>query len=127
MLGGCGKRDSAAKCAAVSDILRGACGQKTTEDSRLFISSLEDISAFQNAVRKHWGIENSLHWCLDMTFREDYSRTRKDHSAENMAVVRHISLNLLKAHPAKISLARKRRRCSYDDAFLADVLLSVHA
>ena len=103
------------------------CQDKTTEDSRLFISSLEDISAFQNAVRKHWGIENSLHWCLDMTFREDYSRTRKDHSAENMAVVRHISLNLLKAHPAKISLARKRRRCSYDDAFLADVLLSVHA
>lgn len=100
---------------------------KTTEDSRLFISSIEDISVFQNAVRKHWGIENSLHWCLDVTFREDYSRIRKDHSAENMAVVRHISLNLLKAHPSKISLARKRRRCSYDDAFLADVLLSVHA
>ena len=100
---------------------------KTTEDSRLFISSLEDISAFQNAVRKHWGIENSLHWCLDMFFREDYSRIRKYHSAENMAVVRHISLNLLKAHPSKISLARKRRRCSYDDTFLAQVLLSVHA
>ena len=100
---------------------------KTTEDVRFFISSLEDISAFSQAVRKHWGIENSLHWCLDMTFHEDYSRIRKDHTAENMAVVRHISLNMLKNHPAKISIARKRRRCSYDDAFLAEVILCFHA
>lgn len=99
----------------------------TTEDVRFFISSLEDISAFSEAARKHWGIENSLHWCLDMTFREDYSRIRKDHSAENMAVVRHIALNILKSYPAKISLARKRRRCAYDDAFFADVMGSVHA
>ena len=100
---------------------------KTTEDVRFFISSLEDISVFSQAVRKHWGVENSLHWCLDMTFHEDYSRIRKDHSAENMAVVRHISLNMLKNHPAKISVARKRRRCSYDDAFLAEVILNFHA
>ena len=52
---------------------------------------------------------------------------RKDHSAENMAVVRRIALNALKQHPAKISLARKKRRCSYDDVFLAEVLLSFHA
>lgn len=100
---------------------------KICEDIRYFITSIPDISAFANAVRKHWGIENSLHWCLDMTFHEDYSRIRKDHSAENMAVVRHIALNILKNHPVNISLARKRRRCAYDDAFLADVLLSVHA
>ena len=96
-------------------------------DTRYFISSLSNIQTFSKAVRKHWGIENSLHWCLDMTFREDYSRIRKDHSAENMAVVRHVALNILKNHPAKISLARKRRRCSYDDAFFADVIHSVHA
>ena len=52
---------------------------------------------------------------------------RKDHSAENIAIVRHIALNLLKTFPAKMSVARKRRRCTYDDQFLADVLLSVHA
>lgn len=98
-----------------------------SEDTRHFITSIEDISIFSEAVRKHWGIENSLHWCLDMTFHEDYSRIRKDHSAENMAVVRHISLNILKNYPAKISLARKRRRCAYDDAFFADVINSVHA
>lgn len=97
------------------------------QDTRYFITPLSDLSAFANAVRKHWGIENSLHWCLDMTFHEDYSRIRKDHSAENMAVVRHIALNILKSNPENISLVRKRRRCSYDDAFLADVLRSVHA
>lgn len=98
-----------------------------SQDTRYFITSLSDVSAFASAVRKHWGIENSLHWCLDMTFHEDYSRIRKDHSAENMAVVRHIALNILKRFPANISLARKRRRCSYDDDFLADVLRSIHA
>ena len=101
-------------------------GEKTT-DERYYITSLTSVEAFSKAVRAHWGIENTLHWCLDMTFREDYSRTRKDHSAENMAVVRHIALDILKQYPEKISLARKRRRCAYDDAFLADVLLSVHA
>ena len=100
---------------------------KTTTDTRYFISSLEDINILADAIRKHWGIENSLHWCLDMTFHEDYSRIRKDHSAENMAVVRHIALNILKSYPEKISLARKRRRCAYDDIFFAKVMCSVRA
>lgn len=103
------------------------CDGKISESTRYYLTSVEQISLFANAARKHWGIENSLHWCLDVAFREDDSRIRKDHSAENMAVVRHIALNILKNYPAKISLARKRRRCSYDDAFLADVLASVRA
>ena len=61
-----------------------------------------------------------------MTFREDYSRIRKDRSAENMAVVRHMALSILKNYPEKLSLARKRCRCAYDDAFFADVIKSVH-
>ncbi len=89
-----------------------------SENYWYFITSLTDIKAFSRAVREHLSIENSLHWCLDMTFREDYSRIRKDHSAENMAVVRHIAMNIIQSFPAKISLARKRRRCSYDDALL---------
>lgn len=103
------------------------CNGKVTEDVRYYISSLTDINSFAKATRSHWGIENSLHWCLDMTFGEDYCRMRKDHSAENIAIVRHIALNLLKTFPAKMSVARKRRRCTYDDQFLADVLLSIHA
>ena len=102
-------------------------GGKVTEENRFYITSLTDIEIFSHAVRAHWGIESSLHWCLDMTFHEDYSRMRKDHSAENMAVVRHIALDILKQYPEKISLARKRRRCAYDDVFLANVLLSIHA
>ena len=71
-------------------------------------------------------MRTSLHWCLEMTFREDYSWIRKDHTAENMAVVRHIAPDTLKLHQAKISLARKKRRCSYDDAFLAEVLALIY-
>jgi predicted transposase YbfD/YdcC len=94
------------------------------EEARYFITSLTDVETFAKAVRAHWGIENSLHWCLDVVFREDYCRTRKDNSAENFAVIRRIALNILKKYPGKMSLARKRRKCLYDAEFMADVLLS---
>jgi predicted transposase YbfD/YdcC len=96
------------------------------EETRYFITSLTDIESFSRAVRSHWGIENSLHYCLDMTFREDENRTRKDNSAENFAVIRHIALNILKNFqtPKRMSLARKLRKCGYDADFMADVLLS---
>ena len=98
---------------------------KKTEETRYFITSLTDIEIFAKAVRKHWGIENSLHYCLDVTFNEDTNRTRKDNSAENFAVVRHIALNVLKNFPTsqKMSLARKRRKSQFDADFMADVLL----
>ena len=96
-----------------------------SEDTRYYITSLTDISEFSKAVRAHWGIENSLHWCLDVVFDEDHIRMRKDHSAENMAIVRHIALNILKNFPTpkKMSLSRKRQKCEYDFAFLKQVLL----
>ena len=97
---------------------------KVPEETRYFITSLTDIEEFARAVRGHWGIENSLHWCLDVVFREDYYRTRKDNSAENFAVIRRIALNILKKYPAKLSLARKRRKCLYDAEFMADVLIN---
>lgn len=100
---------------------------KTSKDHRCFITTLTDVASFSRAARKHWGIENSLHWCLDMMFRKHYSRIHKDHSAGNMAVIRHIALNIPQNFPAKISLARKRSRCSYDDDFFAKVMRSVHA
>ena len=98
-----------------------------TEETHYYISSLTDVNTFSDAARSHWGVENSLHWCLDVTFREDSSRMRKDHSAENFAVVRHIVLNTLKNMPDKMSVARRRRHCAYDDAYLASVLRSIHA
>jgi len=93
------------------------------EETRYFITSLTDIELFAKAVRAHWGIENSLHWCLDVTFGEDNNRTRKDNSAENLAIIRRIALNVLKKHPAKMSLARKRRKCSYDAKFMDDIVI----
>jgi predicted transposase YbfD/YdcC len=94
------------------------------EESRFFVTSLTDVNVFAGAVRAHWGIENSLHYCLDVVFHEDACRTRKDNSAENFSVIRKIALNILKLFPAKMSLARKRRKCEYDADFMADVLLS---
>ena len=95
------------------------------EETRYFITSLTDVKVFAKAARAHWGIENSLHWCLDVVFHEDLSRTRKDNSAENFAVIRHIALNILKNYPVKMSLRRKRFKREYDTEFMADVLLSV--
>jgi len=68
-------------------------GEESTEN-RYFITSLTDLQQFSDAARKHWGIENQLHWCLDMNFDEDRCRTRIDNSGENLAVMRHVSLNL---------------------------------
>lgn len=75
----------------------------------------------------HWGLEKSLHWCLDITFLEGYNRIRKDQSAESLAFVRQIALDILRQYPAKFSLAKKRRHCVCDNAFLTYVLYSVHA
>jgi len=99
---------------------------KLHEETRYFITSLIDIETFAKAVRCHWGIENSLHWCLDVIFNEDANKTRKDNSAENFSIIRRIALNILKKFPAKnMSLNRKRRKCHYDADFMAEVLLSV--
>ena len=73
-------------------------------------------------VRGHWGIENRLHWVLDVVFCEDASRTRKDNGPENLAVLRRLALNIIRAHPAPISMRQKLKRAGWDDAFLLDLL-----
>lgn len=92
------------------------------EETRYFLTSLTDVSKFAKAAREHWGIENSLHWVLDVGFNEDNCRMRKDNSGENFAVVRHMAINLLKKDTSKMSMKAKRHRCAYDDAFLYHVL-----
>ena len=69
---------------------------KTSTDVRFFLTSLDNIELVKKSIRLHWGIENRLHWCLDMTFNEDYKRHRKDHSPENMTVMRRLALNILR-------------------------------
>lgn len=73
-------------------------------------------------VREHWGIENQLHWVLDVVFDEDRARNRKDHGPENLSVLRKLALNILRSHPDKASLRRKVKRAGWDDSFLLSIL-----
>jgi predicted transposase YbfD/YdcC len=93
-------------------------------DKRYYISSLEcDAEKFANAVRSHWGIENSVHWVLDIAFREDESRIRNGSAPENFAALRHIALNLLKNNKSfKGSFKTKRLNAAMDTEYLEDVV-----
>jgi predicted transposase YbfD/YdcC len=96
---------------------------KETIDVRYYISSLEvEVKEFARAVRGHWSIENSCHWTLDMTFREDESRLRERHLRENFAWLNRFALSLLKQHPGRQSLVMKRRSCGWSDTFLMEVV-----
>lgn len=99
-------------------------GDSVSVESRYYISSLKgDARRLLRAIRGHWGIENSLHWVLDIAFREDESRVRKDNSPENLAVLRHITLNLLKQEKSlKVGIAAKRKRAGWDNNYLLKVL-----
>lgn len=97
-------------------------GKETTQ-IRYYISSLGlGVKQFARAVRSHWSIENSLHWSLDVTYREDQLRIRHQHLRENFAWLNRFTLSLLKQHPAKMSQAMKRRGCGWSDEFLLQVV-----
>ena len=81
------------------------------------------MQQFARAVRNHWGIENTLHWTLAVTFREDQSRLRTGHGPENFAMLRHIALTLLRQEPSPKSLPRKRLACALNPDYLLKVLL----
>jgi predicted transposase YbfD/YdcC len=101
---------------------RGAAG-KVTRETRYYLTSLVDAQEFGRAVREHWGIENGLHWVLDIAFREDENRTRMGGSAANLVVLRHIAVNLLKQEQsAKVGIKNKRLRAGWDEGYLLKVL-----
>jgi predicted transposase YbfD/YdcC len=96
---------------------------KETTDTRYYISSLPvGVKQFAHAIRSHWGIENSCHWSLDMTYREDESRIREPHMRETFAWLNRFTLSLLKQHPRKDSIVGKRRACGWSETFLLEVL-----
>lgn len=100
-------------------------GDKMTEETRYFISSLgaDDPKRLERVVRAHWSIENNLHWVLDVAFDEDSNRTRKGHSASNMAVIRHIALNLIKSEKSsKVGIKTKRLKAGWDNEYLMWIL-----
>ena len=111
---------------AYVDYLRTEKG-KTTRERRYFISSLtaQSHKLIAKAIRKHWCIENQLHWVLDVSFNEDASRIRKDNAPENLAIIRHIALNLLKQEKTlKFGVKNKRKNAGWDDKYLLKVLTS---
>ncbi len=97
-------------------------GRTTVEQRYYLASGVLDAARANSLIRLHWGIENSVHWVLDMIFHEDRSRIRTAHAPQNMAVVRHITLNLLRQEPSRGSLKSKRFRAALNEEYLALVL-----
>jgi predicted transposase YbfD/YdcC len=99
---------------------------KTTIEVRYYLSSLDaDAQVLAYAVRTHWGVENSVHWTIDVTFKEDASRIRTAHSAQNFALLRRIALNQLQRETSvKSSIRQKRYRAALDNQYAVKVLLA---
>ena len=103
-------------------------GNTRSSETRYFITSLPGSGKraarkIAKAVRAHWGIENCLHWVLDVAFREDDCRVRMNHGPENLAVMRHIALNLLKSEASeKVGVKARRHKAGWDNEYLARVL-----
>ena len=99
-------------------------GATVTTEARHYLSSLPaEAATLARVIRSHWGVENRLHWVLDVAFREDASRVRTGHAPENLAIIRHFALNLLRQEPSRrTGLATKRLRAALDDTYLRTVL-----
>lgn len=96
---------------------------RTSVSTRYYLSSARlTPEAFARAVRAHWAIENRLHWVLDVTFDEDRARNRRDNGPENLAILRRRTLNLLNKARPRMSLARKRKRSGWSDAFARTII-----
>jgi predicted transposase YbfD/YdcC len=94
-----------------------------SRERRFYIASAAlAAEPFAAAVRGHWGIENSLHWVLDVVFKDDLSRLRKGHGATNMAIVRHFAINLVRSATDKKSIKTRRKRAAWDPDYLAALL-----
>ena len=96
---------------------------KCEREFRFYITSLDaDAKRLGDAVRCHWGIENGLHWVMDMVFRDDECRIRKKNAPANFATIKHMASNLLRRAPGKDSLRVKRKLAAWDDAYLAALI-----
>jgi predicted transposase YbfD/YdcC len=112
----------AASCVVRVDS-RAELSDRCRQETRYYISSAR-LTAEQaaDAVRGHWGIENRLHWVLDVVFKDDQSRLRKGHGAKNMAIVRHFAINLVRAAKDKHTIKLRRKAAGWDPAYLAVML-----
>jgi predicted transposase YbfD/YdcC len=113
--------------AAVGKVIRvrETADTTTTETAYYLLSTPMAPERFGEVVRSHWAIENRLHWCLDVTMNEDQARSRMDHAPQNLAILRHMVLNLVRRETSKGSLRKKLRRAAWSDGFLAKVLAQI--
>ena len=102
-------------------------GEHTSAQRRYYLCSIDAPEQFARVVRDHWSIENSQHWVLDVQFGEDANRSRKDHSAANLALIRRTALNLLRStEDSKRSLRRRKLNASLNDDYRSKVLFGEH-
>jgi len=104
--------------------MRETGGKMTSETAFYLLSAPLTAERFGEVARAHWGVENGLHWVLDVTMNEDQARNRKDHGPENIAILRRLALNLAKLEGSKGSMKGKLKRAGWDDAFLTKLLAS---
>ncbi len=97
----------------------------TTETAYYLLSTPLSAERFGHVARSHWAVENSLHWCLDVIMNEDNARNRLDNGPYNLAILRHMALNLIRKEPSKGSLRVKIKRAAWKDAYLAKVLAQI--
>jgi predicted transposase YbfD/YdcC len=96
---------------------------KIERETRFYITSLVSLAIqLGPVIRRHWAVENSLHWVMDMIFRDDECRSRTDHAPANFTTLRHMALNLIRKAPGKDSLRLKRKVAAWDDDFLASLI-----
>jgi len=101
-------------------------GAKTsTETAYYLLSTIISAERFGQVVRAHWAVENNLHWTLDVVMNEDQARNRLDNGPNNLAVLRHMALNILNAQKSKISNRRKIKRAGWSNAFLANLIAQI--
>jgi predicted transposase YbfD/YdcC len=98
-------------------------GDKIERETRFYITSLVLAAHLTGPIiRSHWAVENSLHWVLDMVFRDDECRVRKDHAPANFTTLKHMAHNLIRKAPGKDSLRLKRKVAAWDDEFLVSLV-----
>jgi predicted transposase YbfD/YdcC len=111
------------KSIVMVESVREIVGGKTESETRFYISSLAaDAERQGEAIRSHWGVENSHHWVMDMVFRDDECRIRKDNAPANFATIKHIASNLMRRKPDKHSMRVKRRLAAWNDDYLASLI-----
>ena len=109
------------------EVQRSHTGPPLIEEHYFLCSFKDDVKRFASLVRGHWSVENRCHWVLDVTFGEDHSQVRDKTAAHNFSIQRELAIKVLRDHPSKLSLRRKRRRASLDPNFRLELLGIIHA